>query len=59
MLLFINIILTIIFLLTLCRVVGLPGLGKNSVSCDVNPESCEEIDESLIGPNAFDWLTWL
>ena len=52
-------ILPIVFLLTLCRIVGLAGLGKNSVSCDVNPESCDEIDESLIGPNGFDWLTWL
>ena len=47
-------ILPIVFLLTLCRIVGLAGLGKNSVSCDVNPESCDEIDESLMGPNAFD-----
>ena len=33
---------------------GLLGLGKNNVSCEVNPESCDEIDESLMGPNAFD-----
>ena len=36
--------------------VGLPGRGRNSVSCDVNPESCEEIDESRIGPKAYGWL---
>ena len=29
------------------RLLGLLGL-KKSVSCDVNPESCEETEESLI-----------